>query len=246
MIDRDLRAFREPELVCSIAAAVIGGVATVASGAISATAAGGAAKTAQQTAQQNNALQSQIFGQNKGELQPFIDRGNTAGSAENALLGLGGDTGAANAAFNNYLNSTGYNFQLGQGVNAISGSRAAAGTLDSGGTLKALDTYGQGLASNYFGNYMNSLNGVSNSGLSAAGSLAGVGQNYANAVSANNNSAGSATANAGLSTASSLSGLLGNAFNAYALNQGTSSYKPGYQPPSGLGGPTPPSLNGLF
>ena len=42
-------------------------------------------------AQQNNALAREIYGQNKDILNPFVQRGNKAGDAINALLGLGGN-----------------------------------------------------------------------------------------------------------------------------------------------------------
>lgn len=42
-----------------------------------------------------------------------------------------------------------YQFQLGEGMKSIQGSAAAKGTLLSGGTLKGLEQYGQGLASSF-------------------------------------------------------------------------------------------------
>lgn len=42
-----------------------------------------------------------------------------------------------------------YRFQMEQGMKAIQGSAAARGTLLTGGTLKALDRFGQGLAATY-------------------------------------------------------------------------------------------------
>jgi hypothetical protein len=49
-----------------------------------------AADTSLQVAQQNNALARDIYGQNKDILNPYVQRGNAAGGAMNALLGLGG------------------------------------------------------------------------------------------------------------------------------------------------------------
>lgn len=51
-------------------------------------AAGKAADAQLATARENNALQRDIYGQNKAALSPFMDRGNTAGSYLNAFLGL--------------------------------------------------------------------------------------------------------------------------------------------------------------
>jgi hypothetical protein len=63
-------------------------------------------------------------------------------------------------AFKNYLNSTGYNFQLDQGTRALTGSAAARGIVNSGATAKALTSYGQNLASTSFNNYLGNLSGL--------------------------------------------------------------------------------------
>lgn len=65
-----------------------------------------------------------------------------------------------NPAFQNYLNSTGYNFQLDQGTRAITGSAAAKGLLNSGATARALTGYGQNLASTTFNNYLAQMGGL--------------------------------------------------------------------------------------
>lgn len=205
-------------------AAGISGVATVAGAGINAGAANNASNEAAQAAAANNALEQEIYNSNKGELQPYITRGNAAGSAEAALLGIGGNPAAAKKAFGDYLGSTGYNFQVNQGVDAITGNRAANGTLDSGGTLKSVNAYGQNVASTYFQNYLSNLSGVAGSGLSGAAALAGVGENYAGQVSANNNNAANTAANAGLVSASNINSLLANGSNAFGNYLGSSSF----------------------
>lgn len=54
---------------------------------------------------------------------------------------------------NQIMNDPAYQFQMGQGQQAIERSAAAKGTLLTGGTLKALQRYGQGLASTYNDKY---------------------------------------------------------------------------------------------
>jgi hypothetical protein len=119
-------------------------------------------------------------------IQQAQSQGTEAGSQYGALLGLGGDTNAANSAFQNYLNSSGYQFQQQKGMDSITGSAAAKGLLDSGSTLKALQSYGQGLGSSYFSNYMNRLQGVQQQGLNTSTGVAnlasGAGAQAANAV----------------------------------------------------------------
>lgn len=131
----------------------------------------------------NAALSGFNYLKNNPFFNSYLSNGAGANSAIAALLGLGGDTAAANAAFNNYKNSTGYNFQLQQGQNAINSNSAAKGLLNSGATAKALTGFGQNLASTTFNNYLNQLSGLSSGGLNALGmiSQAGSGANAAEA-----------------------------------------------------------------
>ena len=204
--------------------ALIIGAAGVAGAGISYAASSNAANKASQAATADNALQSQIYTQNSANEQPYIQSGDTAQTALNGFLGLGGDPAASQKALNNYLGSTGYQFNLDQGLMAAEQNKAASGQLDSGGTLKALDQYGTGMANQYGQQYEQNLAGVANQGANSANALAGQGQNYANAVSSNNNSAASVSANAGLVGASSVNSLIGNALSAYGGLKGQSSF----------------------
>lgn len=263
--------------------AIIGGVASIGGALLGSSAqkkaANKAADVSLQTAQENNRLAQNIYNQNAAVLSPFQQRGNAAGNAINALLGLGvpqqqqpqmnpmmqfgapygymGGSGigdgmierrmfesmggdmyypqgyredlpqvGANAngqyqamtspqadynnAFNNYRNSTGYQFRFNEGMRAID---AAAPVLNSGARFKALQNYGQNIASNEFGNYLGQLANQQGVGLSGASAQAGVGQNYVNTVSANNNSAGSAAANAALMRGQATSNMWGGIAN---------------------------------
>ena len=105
---------------------------------------------------------------------------------------------AASDAFNIFKNSTGYQFRVNEGTNALNSGYAGSGLLQSGAALRALDDYRQNMASNEFGNYMAYLGNQQGVGLSGASAVAGVGQNYANSVMQNNNNASSAAANAAL------------------------------------------------
>jgi hypothetical protein len=201
-----------------IAGAAIGGAA------ISAGAASNAANTAASTAAANNALQKQIYDQNSANEQPYIAAGDTANTALQGFLGLGGDPAATQKAFNDYLNSTGYQFNLNQGLDAVTQSKAASGLLGSGSTLEALDNYATGEADQYGQQYVGDLQNVVGTGTSAANALSGTGQSYANAVSSNNNSAATTSANAGLVSASQTNALIGNALSAYGTLRGASSY----------------------
>lgn len=102
----------------------------------------------------------------------------------------------AENAFDVFRNSTGYQFRLGEGMNALNSGYAGSGILQSGDALRAAQEYGQNFASNEFGNYMGYLSNQQGVGLAGTSALAGVGQNYVNNVSANNRRAGDAAANA--------------------------------------------------
>lgn len=104
-------------------------------------------------------------------ITPVVKTGVAANNDISALLTGGPNSAAAQNAFGNYLNSTGYQFQRDQGTQAITGSAATRGLLNSGSTAKALTNYGQGLAGNYFNDYLSQLGGVANRGLTASGQI---------------------------------------------------------------------------
>lgn len=224
-------------------AVIIGGAGLIGAG-IASNASKKASQAATQAADQNNALQREIYQQNTGNIQPWMQRGNAAGVAQNALLGLGGDTAGANTAFQNYLNSTDYQFQQDAARRGITGSFAARGLGQSGAALKALQDRSQGIGAGYFGQYLDRLNGINQTGLSGANALAGVGSNYANAVGANNDSRASAIGNSALASAGQINGLLGAGAGALGNIYGQggfggSSYKTPTAGPPPFGGYVP-------
>jgi hypothetical protein len=197
-----------------------GGLAAAGTIGASAIAAGGADKAASE----NNALESQIYQTNSANEAPYIQSGDAANTALQGFLGLGGSAAASQAALNDYLGSTGYQFNLDQGLDAAESNAASKGMLNSGSTLEALDNYGAGVADQYGQQYEGDLAGVVNTGAGAANALAGQGENYASQVSANNNSAAAASGNAFLSGSTAANGLIGNALSAYAFGQGGTSF----------------------
>jgi hypothetical protein len=89
------------------------------------------------------------------------------------LLGLGGGDPAA---FQKYLNSSGYKFMLDSGSKAITGNAAARGLLNSGSTLKALTQFGQDLGSTKLDNYLGQLSNIAKTSLGAGGLISEAGQ----------------------------------------------------------------------
>ncbi len=113
-------------------------------------------------------------------------------------------------AFQNYQNSTGYQFRMGEGFKALNNKYAGAGLLNSGAAQKAAIDYGQNIASQEFGSYLGQLAGQQQVGLSAANALAGVGTNFANNASAINANAASNQANGAIAQANNNNALIGS------------------------------------
>ncbi len=105
---------------------------------------------------------------------------------------------AQNDAFDTFRNSTGYQFRLGEGLDALNSGFAGSGTLQSGDAMRSAIEYGQNFASNEFGNYLNALGSQQAVGAGTASSLAGVGQNFAGTVINSNNQNAANVANAQL------------------------------------------------
>jgi hypothetical protein len=119
-------------------------------------------------------------------------------------------------AFDNYRNSTGYRFRLGEGMNALNSGYAGAGTIQSGAAMKSAMDYAQNMASGEFGNYLNALGNQQGIGLQGASALAGVGQNMVNTIGGANQSAADARSNAAMVKAQNTSQAVQAGVNAAA------------------------------
>ena len=156
-----------------------------------------AAAAIQGAADKNNVLAGQVYQDSTNALAPYAQTGNPAGTQINAMLGLGGQP-AQNAGFDNFRNSTGYQFRLGEGMDAVNSGYAGAGVLQSGAALRGAQEYGQNFASNEFSNYAGLLDNQQRLGLSATMGQVGLGQNYVGTVSGNNMYAADGQANAAI------------------------------------------------
>jgi hypothetical protein len=174
--------------------------------------------------------------------QPYNDYGQGAIKTLGGLYGINGPNagsgGPTPQALSQFTQSPDYQFALQQGTQAMQRAAAAGGTLISGGQLKAGQEFGQGLATQQFGNYYNRLlslaqigqnaaSGISNAALTAGGqignSIQAGGQAQASGIvgSANAISGGLTGATGGVTTAALLS-KLGGGSNGQSL----SSYGP--------------------
>ena len=124
----------------------------------------------------------------------------------------------------------GYGFRLKEGIRALENSAAARGGLLSGNTMRGITRFGQGLASEEFGNAFNRYQAGFTSKLNPLQALAGVGQTSSNTLSnaagqlgtnLSNLAVGGANARASgyAGMANALSSGIGQGLNYYQGNQ---------------------------
>lgn len=170
-----------------------------------------AADATRDAANSSNALQRYIYDQNRADLAPWRETGSAALSQLGQLYGLNGQP----ADTSGFQASPDYQFRFTQGLNALDRSAASRGGLYSGQQLRAAQDYGQGAASQEFGNYFNRLAGIAGVGQAATNQTGMYGQNYANQAGQNYLNAGNAQASSYLNRSNALSGFLGDAAYGY-------------------------------
>lgn len=107
---------------------------------------------------------------------PYAQSGQAANTMYSNALGLNGADGNT-AATSAFQAGPGYQFALDQGTQAALRGASAGGMLNSGNTLTALAGFGQGLANQEYGSWLDRLQGQSAQGLQAA---SGQAQGYGN------------------------------------------------------------------
>jgi hypothetical protein len=133
----------------------------------------------QAAADKSTALANQMYQQERSDLGPWREAGTGAINYLGKML-VPDASGNFSVDPTSALRATpGYNWAMGQGVDARERSAAARGGLLSTPEQKALTTFGQGLADNTYQNYLNNLFNVSGSGQSAATTTGQAGMNYA-------------------------------------------------------------------
>ena len=152
--------------MAALTTALIAGAAVAGAGAsaYSGNRAASAAKKAgseQAAAAQQAANRSAAQGeQMRSDLAPYREVGTEALDMYRNMV-LGGDMSSFQA-------SPGYQFRLGEGINAMDKTAAARGGLLSGAQLKGVQNYAQGLASDEYQQYANRLQNLAQQGQNAA------------------------------------------------------------------------------
>ena len=206
-----------------LGSAVIGGL-------MSNKAASTSASATQQAAQTSADVQREMFNKQVELQEPWRQAGM------NALTQMQGQTNAMPAAFTGKVDLTqdpGYAFRLEEGLKGLERSAAARGGLMGGAQMKAMEKYGQGMASQEYQNAYNRALTEYNAnvarestGYNRLAALAGIGQTATGQISGAAGSLGSNLGNLyyGAGTAAGGAQAAGYMGMANALSGGLSSY----------------------
>jgi hypothetical protein len=141
-------------VVGDIAGAIIGGNASKK-----------AAKAQERMGREAIAEERRQYDLTRQDLAPWRQAGGAAIQAGAAMLQPGYD----------YTASPGYQFRFNEGQRAVEGGAASKGMLMSGGTLKDLTRFGQGVAADDFNDQFNRQMAIAGGGQQAATSLGQLG-----------------------------------------------------------------------
>lgn len=238
----------------SCAAIGVGGAALIGAGVaaaggltaaeISSNAAGNAANTQAGAANYATQVQQQEFQQQQQNQQPWLNAGASA------LSQMQNPAFQQNFNTQDFQQDPGYQFDLQQGQLALSRSAAAQGGLQSGGFMKGMAQYTQGMASNEYQNAYNRFQQNKTTNFNQLASLAGLGQTASGQVgqageNMANNVGNIATSNANAQGAASIAqgnlwgGAINNGINAGANAGMMSSMANRYAPQQpATGGPS--------
>lgn len=198
-----------PWAAAAAAAGAIGGAL------ISADASKSAAHTQADASKNATAVEQAQYQQTRGDLAPYMAEGKIGLDQLNQLM----------KNPNMVTQMPGYQFQLQQGTEAIDHSASASGL--TGNTLKALDSYGQGLASSSYGNLWQQLYQMANLGQTSAAGVGNIGASTAANIGSNTIGAGNAIAAGQVGSASAINSGISNGLQNWLL---ASSLQNGSQP----------------
>ncbi len=180
-----------------------------------------AARAANSQSQNAIDLQREMWQTSRGDLAPYREAGvNALGQLQNFQM----------PTFNpaDFQASPDYQFRLNQGLDAVNKSAGAGLMRNSGRTLKALNDYGQGMASqewnNWYGRRMgenqdqwNRLSQVAGLGSGANSMAVNANQNAANGMSQQYGNIGQANAAAAMQGYNGLANLVGQGAMVYGM-----------------------------
>lgn len=194
-------------------------------------------------------LQQKQYEQTREDMAPWRETGEVALAELADLYGLpteGRPAGEGTreerqtAAQDRFFTSPGYEFRLDEGIRAVERSASARGRLGSGATERELTRYGQGLASQEFGNYANRLSSLAGQGQTATAQTGAFGAQAAQTQGQYVADAGTARASGYTGSAEAITGGIRD------LSYLGSRYGGGYGGGSSVQRPTAPDPNWGF
>ena len=203
-----------------LGSAIIGAAGSAAAGIF-----GGnkAANEQKKAAKKAAKLQKEALAQQLALTKPYVEAGKNA-LAEYQKLAPYEDFG-----MKQFQADPGYNFRMAEGLKGLERSAAARGLLQSGGTLKGIQQYGQNLASSEYENAFSRYLSQREARLDPYRYLSSQGQAAAVGQAANVGSTGATLAeiaaqrgNVNAAQAAGTAGAIGNAFSS--IGQGVGSY----------------------
>jgi hypothetical protein len=174
----------------------------------------------------------QMWAQQRADQAPWMQAGQTSLAQLLKMMSGGYD-------HSQMASDPGFQFRMQEGQKALERSAAARGGLNSGGFMKGLARYSQGVASDEFGNRFNRLAGIAGMGQGSAqnlGALGGqhvgqmnqLGGNYANSMSSLFGAVGNARSAGEMGVSNALGGAIRSVGNLGMMAAGV--------PPAGMGG----------
>ncbi|KKN77951.1 hypothetical protein LCGC14_0355160 [marine sediment metagenome] len=177
-----------------------GALASLGGAWITSSAAGKAADVQAQAAGQAAGTSQAMYEQGREDIGPWRDVGANALYQMAALQGTEyeGAPGTMGerygTAMSRFKTSPGYEFRLSEGLKALDRSAASRGRLMSGATIKGAQEYGQGVASQEYGQYYNRLASMAGLGQTSAAQGAAAGSAAAGQIGGAQMYAGAARA----------------------------------------------------
>jgi hypothetical protein len=201
----------------------ITGAAAIGSAAAGIFGANKAADSQKKASKKAAKLQKEALAQQLALTKPYVEAG------KNALAEYQKMAPYENFGMKQFEADPGYNFRMAEGLKGLERSAAARGLLQSGGTLKGIQQYGQNLASSEYENAFSRYLSQREARLDPYRYLSSQGQAAAAGQAANVGSTGAALAeiaaqrgNVNAAQAAGTAGAIGNAFSS--IGQGVGSY----------------------
>ena len=166
-----------------------------------------AANTQLKASREATQVQKDMYDQTRMDLMPYANAGR---SSLSQLMGQMGPNGYFNQTYDgqDIYSDPSYQFRLNEGLDAVQSGAAAQGGLLSGATMKALQSYGQDMASQEYQNAYNRFNADQTNRYNRLSNIVGLGQNAA-----------AQQGNAGMQTAQAVANNTMSGANSQAAGQ---------------------------